>query len=182
MRYTIEAGVSRFTLRVTAGGLLSAIGHNPRFAVRDFTGAVEFDPDAVASSSLRMAIKAAALQLQDDVSEKDRREIMRATMEDVLEASKYPEIRYTCDDVRARDGSKSPLELQLNGQLTLHGVTRPESIIARIVVMGDRLRANGEFAIRQTDYGIRLVAVGGKMLQVKNELKGSFDIVTRRRD
>ena len=182
VHYTIESGASRFTIRVTAGGLLSALGHNPTFTMRDFGGDVAFDPDSPESSSLNMTIRASALQLQDDVSEKDRREIMRATMDEVLETSKYPEIRYSCDDVRVRGSANGPLELQLNGRLTLRGVTRAERIGARIVVMGDVLRASGEFVLRQTHYGIRLVSIGGKMLHVKDELRCAFDVVTRQRE
>ncbi len=41
------------------------------------------------------------------------------------------------------------------------------------------LRANGEFSIRQTDYGIRLVSVAGGTLKLKDELKFTFDIVAQ---
>ena len=42
--YLIEAGVSRFTVRGFAGGLLSGLGHNPVVAIRDFTGDAHWDP------------------------------------------------------------------------------------------------------------------------------------------
>jgi hypothetical protein len=43
--YRLDPRSSRFTIRVTAGGLLSAFGHNPLIGVRDFSGEVQFDPD-----------------------------------------------------------------------------------------------------------------------------------------
>jgi hypothetical protein len=43
------------------------------------------------------------------------------------------------------------------------------------------LRANGDFVLRQTDYGIKPITVAGKMLQVKNELNFAYDIVSRKR-
>ena len=46
----------------------------------------------------------------------------------------------------------------------------------RVGVDGDNLRANGNFSILQSDYGIRLVSVAGGALKVKDELKISFDV------
>ena len=47
--------------------------------------------------------------------------------------------------------------------------------------MGDILRANGEFTLRQTDYRIKLASVAGGALKLKDELKFTFDIVARRK-
>jgi hypothetical protein len=44
------------------------------------------------------------------------------------------------------------------------------------------LRASGEFALKQTDYGIKLVSVAGGALKLKDELKFSFEIVARRQE
>ena len=43
------------------------------------------------------------------------------------------------------------------------------------------MRANGEFTIRQTDYGIRLISVAAGTLKLKDELKFTFDIVAHRK-
>ena len=45
--------------------------------------------------------------------------------------------------------------------MTLHGVTRELSIQANAPPMGDMLRGFGEFPLRQTDFGIKLVSVAG---------------------
>ena len=68
----------------------------------------------------------------------------------------------------------------LDGLLMLHGVTASEPVTARVAVFGDILRASGNFALSQTDYGIKLVSVAGGALKVKDELKFSFEIVARR--
>jgi polyisoprenoid-binding protein YceI len=84
-RYRVDPQGSRFTARAFAGGALSAMGHNPTFAIRDFSGEVEFDPEAPAASTLRLVAKAASLALTDNVSDKDRGEIERTTRDEVLE-------------------------------------------------------------------------------------------------
>ena len=42
------------------------------------------------------------------------------------------------------------------------------------------LRAFGEFTLRQTDFGIKLVSVAGGTLKVKDEVQVSFDMVARK--
>jgi polyisoprenoid-binding protein YceI len=68
----------------------------------------------------------------------------------------------------------------LNGELTLHGVSRPLTVPARVTINGDILKASGTFSLLQTDYDIQLVSVAGGALKVKDEVKFSFDIVARK--
>ena len=49
----------------------------------------------------------------------------------------------------------------LNGELTLHGVTRTQPVSARVWLNGDTLRAAGDFSLRQSDYEIRPVSAAG---------------------
>ena len=124
------------------------MGHNPTFAIQEVRGEVEHDPETPAASSLRLVMSAASLALTDGVSDKDRREIERATREDVLETDKFPEIIYVCPSSRIT--VNSPTELTLAGDLTLHGVTRTETISVRVFLMGETLRGQGEAVVRQT--------------------------------
>ena len=48
--------------------------------------------------------------------------------------------------------------------------------------MGDTLRAQGEFDVRQTDFGIKPVSVAGGTLKIKDELKCSFDLLAAKGD
>ena len=180
VRYAIDSKLSRFTVRAFASGVLSAFGHNPTIAVHDFAGEVQSMPDEVQGASLRLVAKAESLETVDDISDKDRREIQRQMHEEVLESSQYPEIVYECNSIlgnRIRDGQYA---VALNGELTLHGVTRGQTIMARGVLTDDTLRAFGDFSLLQTDYDIKLVSALGGALRVKDELKVSFDIVARK--
>jgi polyisoprenoid-binding protein YceI len=68
----------------------------------------------------------------------------------------------------------------LNGNLSFHGVTNAQQVSARIAVLGEMLRASGEFTLRQSDYGIKPISVAGGALKVKDELKCSFEMVARK--
>ena len=70
----------------------------------------------------------------------------------------------------------------LDGELTLHGVTRNQPITARVAMLGSMLRASGDFSLDQTNYNIKLVSVAGGALKLKDELKFSFEIVARKQE
>ena len=180
--YTVDSRASRFTVRAFASGMLAKMGHDPTIAIRGFSGEVTFNPEKLEAGSFRLVVEASSLNVQDDVSDKDRREMKRLMKQEVLETAKFPEIRYEAPAISLTRVSEMLYAATLQGELTLHGVTRSQPINARITVLGSMLRASGDFTLDQTDYGIKLVSVGGGMLKVKDELKFSFEVVARRQD
>ena len=179
-RYAINATVSRFTVKVFARGLLSAFGHSPTIAIRDIQGEVRFNPKAIEQSSLHLVVRADSLSVTDSISDKDRREIEAEMRTRVLEVDKYPQIAYEATRISTENETNGQSNIVLLGQLSLHGVTRPQALPARVVGTGDMLRAFGEFSLRQSNYGIKPVSAVGGGLKVKDEVTLSFDIVARR--
>jgi len=179
-RYIINPMISRFTVKASATGLLSAFGHSPTILIRDLKGEIGFNPQAMEHSSLHLIVRADSLTVADNVNDKDRREIESQMREQVLETSKYPEIVYDTQKVSVKDAVDSQNDVVLLGQLTLHGVTRPQQVPARIVLTGDLLRAFGEFSLRQSDYNVKPVSAVGGGLKVKDEVKFTFDIAARK--
>ena len=174
-RFLLDAGKSRLTVRAFATGLLSAMGHNPTLAVRQYTGDATFVPGSLEQASMRIAAQSASLEVTDDVSQKDRAEIENKMRQEVLETSTYPEITFESSTITPNKLGENSYTVNVTGNLTLHGVTRNETIYAQVAVTGDTLRAFGEFSLRQTDYGIKLVSVAGGTLKVKDEVKVAFD-------
>ena len=177
MRYLVDDSASRFTVRVFSSGMLSMMGHNPTIAIRKFTGEAEYDPAAPEKASLRMRVRADSLEVTDDISGKDRREMESTMNENVLESAKYPEIVF-----ESTGASASNNQIMLNGNLTLHGVTERLPLSVQVSVLGDTIRASGAFAILQSDYGLPQVSVAGGTLKLKDELRFAFDIVARKQD
>jgi polyisoprenoid-binding protein YceI len=140
------------------------------------------NPDDVERSSLRVTVKADSLTVKDNVSDKDRREMERVMHEEILETSSYPEIVYECSNVSVTKAGEGQYSAKLNGDLTLHGVTRSHSVPARVAITEDWLRAFGNFTLLQTDYDLKLASVAGGALKVKDELKFSFNILARKKE
>jgi polyisoprenoid-binding protein YceI len=180
--YVLDPGVSRFTARAFATGLLASLGHNPSFAIRQFIGEAKFSADAPEQSSLRVVVQSASLELSDQVSEKDRREIERTMRNDVLETGRFPEIVFEASNPSLSKGGETLYWANLTGKLTLHGVTQPQQITAQVSTTGDQLHATGELSIRQSSFGIKPVSVAGGTMKIKDDVKVTFDFVARKKE
>ena len=181
-RYVIDSRASRFTVQAFATGMLARMGHNPIIGIRDFSGELQFDPDKLEAGGFRLVVKSASLSVQNDISDKDLREIERLMNQEVLETAKFPEIVYETTSISVTKMAEMLCSATLNGKLTMHGVTRNQTIVVRVALLGSMLRASGDFTLDQTDYNIKLVSVAGGALKLKDELKFSFEMVARRQE
>ncbi len=181
VRYVIDAKASTFVAQVFATGLLSSFGHDPKITIHDFQGELSFTPTglSIENAHLRINIQADSLDVSDNITEKDRREIHRKMTEESLETDRFPEIVYECSKVSA-SGSGDRYWIALTGDLTLHGVTRTLPVSARAVINGNTVRATGEFSVRQSDYEMRAVSAAAGAIRIKDDVKITFDIVARK--
>jgi polyisoprenoid-binding protein YceI len=182
VHFVTDARASQFTVQVFSGGLLSAFGHNPTIAIREFLGEAQVNPDDVERSSLRVTVKAESLTVKDNISDKDRGDMERVMHEEILETASYPEIVYQCSNLAATKIAEGQYSVTLHGDLTLHGVTRSHSVPARVALTDDSLRGFGSFTLRQTDYDLKPASLAGGALKVKDELKFSFNILARTKE
>ena len=178
--YRVDTSASRFTVQAFSGGLFSAFGHDPVIGVKDFQGEIEFVPGTFENASLKLTINARSLRVVSNVKEKDRQEIEQAMHHDVLETAKYPEIVFRSNDISLSQAGNNRFHARVIGDLTLHGVMQKNVWLnGEVIVSNEGLRAKGDFSLKQTDYKIKLVSVAAGTLKVKNEVKGSFDILAR---
>jgi polyisoprenoid-binding protein YceI len=176
--YQIDRNTSRFTVRAFATGMFSALGHSPTIAIRDFSGEARLEPEP----SLKLRVRADSLEIDDDIPSKDRREMERTMQQDVLQSDKYPEIVYESTAASLNQVSEGRWQANLTGILTLRGATRGQNIVMQVTRLGDMLRANGEFTLSQSSFGIKPVSVAGGTLKLKDELKFTFDVVARKQE
>jgi polyisoprenoid-binding protein YceI len=181
VRYAIDAQGSTFVVQVFAAGLLASFGHDPKIAIRNFAGQLNFkrSGSTIEDARLNMTIQADSLEVVDDISAKDRQEIHRKMSEEALETDRFPEIVYECSRISA-SGSGDRFWVALNGELTLHGVTRSVPVSTRVVINGDSVRASGEFSVKQKDFEISAVTAAAGTIKLKDEVKCTFDIVARK--
>jgi polyisoprenoid-binding protein YceI len=180
VRYRIDSGHSRFTVRAFAGGLLSFAAHNHNIAIRDFTGDADITYGTVEPASLNMRVKADSLAVTDKISDDDRKKIETTMRNDVLETSRYPDIVFQSTGVSSTRLDEGKYQVKIPGNLTLHGATHSVTLNARLDFGTNEFHAVGEFPIRQSEFGIKPVSVAGGTIKVKDEVRLSFDITARK--
>jgi polyisoprenoid-binding protein YceI len=177
-RYQLDASRSKFIAEGLAGGLLWFKGHNHLLAVRDFTGEARLDPDSIPSASLRLVAKAASLEETSDVFTPQQKQIINKELHDIVfHPDQYPDIVFQSTGTTGKATGNGRYDLKLNGNLTLHGVTRPIVIPAQVTVTGNEMRAVGKFSIDRSNYGVKATSAFHGLVRVKNGVKFTFDIV-----
>ena len=68
----------------------------------------------------------------------------------------------------------------MDGDLTLHGVTRRITIPADVTVTGNDLRALGEFTVDRGDFQVKATSAVHGLVRVRDKLKFTFDIAGHR--
>jgi len=178
--YALEPRLSRFTVKVTAGGPLAKLGHSPVISIADYTGAVDCVPEKIEESHFSVGIHAKSLAVTDDIGEKDRAAIQAVMLSEVLEVEKFPEIAFESTSIVSDRVLEGLFRVVVTGNLNLHGVVRRLQFTSQVAFVGDTVRASGDFMILQTDYNIKPYAVAAGALKLKDELKFAFDIVARK--
>jgi len=178
--YVVDAKASQFFVHAFATGLAAVAAHNPKFAMRDFTGEVKFVPGSLADASVKIKIRVTSFDIMDEVSKQDRAAIEQVMFQEVLETRLYPEITFESTDVSTSKVTENLFKAKIGGNLTLHGVTRRHQFDAQVVAGEDTLRGYGDFTVKQTEYGLRIASIAGGALKMKDEVRISFYMIGRK--
>ena len=160
----IDVEHSAITIHVGKAGLFSGAGHehwvNAPISSGTFSDAdplhVEFKVDAA-----KMAVKP-----DPKVDAATQAQIQKDMQDITLESAKYPEIAFRSSHIEKQAEGQWKVE----GSLTLHGVRKPVTVT---------VQRSGEMyashtVIKQTDFGIKPITVGGGLIKVKNEIELEF--------
>jgi polyisoprenoid-binding protein YceI len=178
--YNLDASQSKFMANASRSGLLWFKGKSHHLAASDFSGQVELTPDTITPASLRLVVKAASLHETGAEFTEPQKQIIDKELKDiVLHPDQYPDITFQSTNVTAQGLGGGRYDVKINGNLTLHGVTRPIMIPATITLNGSTLRAVGKFSIDRDDYKVKATSAFHGMVRVDDEIKFEFDIVGR---
>lgn len=179
--YTVVAGESSFWVFAGKSGLFSALAHDHEIGVKSFTGKITVPESGASGGSLELDINAQSLAVLDKKpSEEDKKKIYKSMHEEVLESAKYPKITFksvSVSDLKQTGGEN--YTFMLNGDLTLHGVTKRIAVPVVLTINAQQLRAVGKYALKQTDYGIKPYSAARGTIKVKNEVVINFNIVAK---
>jgi polyisoprenoid-binding protein YceI len=177
--YTIDSGRSRATIEVGKSGLLSfAAGHTHEVVASAIAGTMAVDVDSPGRSTVRVTIDASSLKVTGKGESADDVPKVQETMagQQVLDVQRYPTISFASTSVVVKSHTGPVLDTLVTGQLTIRNATHTISVPVSVRLEGDTVTATGRWSVKQSDYGIKPVSVGG-VVSVKDALNISFSIV-----
>ena len=179
--FRVDAAASQVTVLVGRAGAFGFAGHNHEVAVPKVDGIIVFDSADATRSTMTLTFDVPAMKVTGrGEPAADVPEVQRVMLSDrVLDAQRYPTIAFTSRRIVVVTQAVDRLALRVEGDLTLHGVTRPITVPVEVRLTGDQLAATANATVRQTDFGIRPVTAGAGTVKVKDELEVAFRIVAR---
>jgi hypothetical protein len=69
--YVIDARASQFTVQAFASGLIAAVAHSPKIAIRDWTGAIQVPSGTLEGASLQVRVAASSMEVLDELRDDD---------------------------------------------------------------------------------------------------------------
>jgi polyisoprenoid-binding protein YceI len=179
--YQLVPQESSIRIHVGRSGFLKGLGHEHDVAAPVFSGAVDTGAANLVDSRVTATFESKSLQvLPGGDSSSDVAKVQRTMLgPKVLDTQRYPRITVTSRRITATAVGPGVFDVQLSGDLALHGVVRPIRVPLRVEIGADRLVARGATTIRQTDFGISPVSNVAGGIKVKNELSIQFTIVGR---
>jgi len=164
----IDASRSTIAIHVGKAGLLSVAGHDHWINAPIASGSLDESNPRVS-----FTVETVSMKVKPDpkVDAKTEAQIQKDMEDMTLETRKYPEIKFQSSRIeKSGDGWK------VEGSLALHGATKPVSLTVKRT--GDAY--TGHTVLKQTDFGIKPISVGGGAVKVKNEIEIDFEIYAKR--
>jgi polyisoprenoid-binding protein YceI len=179
--FRVDAAASQVTVLVGRTGAFGFAGHDHEVAVPKVDGIIVLDSADATQSTITLRFDVTAMKVTGrGEPAADVPEVQRVMLSDrVLDAQRYPTITFTSRRIVIVKQAVDRLVLRVEGDLTLHGVTRPITVPVEVRLADDQLAATANATVRQTDFGIRPVTAGAGTVRVKDELELAFRIVAR---
>ncbi len=177
--FTIDATASEIALILTQEGMISRRYPTHRVLAKSFNGKIELPTEETKMTVQFETDPKMLTNVDATMGDFERKEFHAALRNQVLEADKFPTIKFTSVSVSnvQRDGDKR--SFMLNGDLSVHGTTKRVSFPVNATITNNELRATGEETIKQTDFGLKPFEKGLGLIKIGDELKVIFNIVAK---
>ncbi len=177
--YVVDSSDSSFRIAVGRSGLFSFAGHTHEVLASGIEGRILADTGDPARSSVTLRIPSAGLRVSGKGEPAEDVPKVQSKMEgpEVLDVARFGDVVFRSTAVEGREAG-GVWNLRVSGELALRGVTRPLTLPLRVTLSPGRIEAVGQLVLKQTDFGIKPVSVGG-VVKVKNELGCDYKIVGR---
>jgi polyisoprenoid-binding protein YceI len=180
-RYQLDSAGSELTVHVFKAGLFSGFLHDHLFVPQQWSCTVEFDPAHPEAFRAQVSVATASLRdNQPKLSAEDRAKVeSQIASPEVLDAARFPEIRFTADRLVVSGDKSDELQGTVSGKLSLHGVTRPLEFPVRLWRRGDARVVLGKASFNQSDFGVSPLRKAGGAIAVEDKVLVEFALRLR---
>lgn len=162
---------AELALEVHKTGLMSGKTH--LFLFDRYEGTLQYDPENPENAQVRLVIEAGSIDCQDEwVSDKERADIQKHAVDEMLAVEQYPEIIFVSRSVKPeRDGAYTA-----DGMLMIRGQDRPVTVHVSARPEGDRLWIEGTATLDMTAYGLKPPKAALGLIGTKKEMDVRFRV------
>ena len=180
--YVVDPARCSAVVHVGKSGLFKFAGHEHEVLATRCEGMVSAMPEDLGRSSVTLRFETAALQVSEKAEPEGDAAKVQAAMAGpkLLDIVRFPSVTFASTSVKGRPASADAYDLEVTGDLALHGVTRSISVPLRVELQGDSLKASGRLNVKQTAFGLSPISVAG-VVKVKDEIGIDFEIAATRR-
>jgi polyisoprenoid-binding protein YceI len=175
-RWQLDSAGSELTVHVFKAGLFSGFLHDHLFVPQQWSCTAEFDPAHLEAFRAQVSVATASLRdNQPKLSAEDRAKVeSQIASPEVLDATRFPEIRFTADRLVVSGDKSDELQGTVSGKLSLHGVTRPLEFPVRVWRRGDARVVLGKASFSQSDFGVSPLRKAGGAIAVEDRVLVDF--------
>lgn len=177
--YAFDATASEINITLKQDGLMGRRYPTHRVLAKSFNGKIELPAD---ETKIEIEVSAETKMLTNvdaTMSEFERKEFHASLRGPILEADKFPAIKFTSVSVTGLQKDADVRTFTLNGDLTLHGVTRRVAFPVTVTLKEKELRATGEGKLKQSDFGLTPFEKGMGLIKIGDEVKVGFSIIAK---
>jgi hypothetical protein len=179
--YSVGPPDGTVLVRTARDGLAARVGHDLVMEIVRWSGTLTI-PDGVAEGPRAAVVfDARSLEVREGsggalpLSAKDISDIKRNALEKVLQVDRHPDATFECSVIKQADDGR----IEVAGDLTIVGVTRPIRFLADVREQDDATRVTARVPILQSDWGIKPFRAFMGALKVRDEVEIAIDVRIR---
>lgn len=174
--HTLDPSSGSVVLRTGRQGMAQKVGHDLVIDATRWNAEVNIDDDP-SKCEVQATVDIRGLEVREGLggakplSDKDKRDIKK-NIGETLKANRFPEITFRSTTVE----STGDTQLEVSGELSVAGTTRPVSFPLSVEEEGSSVRLRGTVPITQTNFGIKPFTAMMGALKVKDQVEVELDV------
>lgn len=170
--WKLDASDGRLLVKTGVAGRAARMGHRLTIAMNTWQAAVRWAGDEPVDVDLTVEVASLEI-LAGEGGVKGlsgpEKALARSNALEVLDADRFPQIRFRSDDVAKTDSG-----YRMTGMLEIHGTSRERVIGLRVDDVGDRWRMSCEAEVRQSEFGLKPYSMLLGSMKVTDAVTVSF--------